>query len=315
MKYAVISDIHGNYPALKAVLEDAKKQEISQFLFVGDYCISGPWPDKCIAEIKSIKEKHVIRGNEEKYLEDLVGKDQSLWLDGQMQISYWCYKNMSFDHLEYLFSLPHKDEFECNGIKIHMAHSSMDFLGTYPFYTWNSVTVAERNRHSNSIPESILSDMEKEREQDSSFQEIRNNLQSAIYVFGHSHVHCSHIDRDKGIYLINPGSCGLPLDGIKDSIPYTILEISDKGQVSFEEKRVPFNKEGYINEVMLTSQFNEANVWSRVIFREQITALEHMYFFLAFVKQYAEDIGDDIRPYSIETWERAFELWNRKQED
>ena len=122
------------------------------------------------------------------------------------------------------------------------------------------------------------------------------------------------INNKMGLYFINPGSCGLPLDGIKESGPYTILEISDDGQISFEEKRVPFDKERYINEVMLTSQFKEANVWSKVIFREQLTALEHMYFFLAFVEEYAKDIGDDIRPYSLETWEKAYEICNQNQE-
>ena len=45
MKYAVISDVHGNLPALQAVLEDIRQQEITHCLFLGDYCISGPWPD------------------------------------------------------------------------------------------------------------------------------------------------------------------------------------------------------------------------------------------------------------------------------
>jgi predicted phosphodiesterase len=314
MRFAVISDVHGNYPALKAVLEDTGKQNISQFLFAGDYCLSGPWPEKCIDEIRSIKEKHIIRGNEEKYLEDLVGRDQSSWIDGQMQISYWSFRNISAGNLDYLLSLPLKDEFDCNGIKIHMAHSSTDFLGTYPFYTWNSVTVVERNKNSEKTPESILAEMDKEREQDPSFREAVAKLERGIYIFGHSHVQASYADRDKGIYLINPGSCGLPLDGIRDSIPYTILEINDEGQISFEEKRIHFDKEKYISEVMLTSQFQEANVWSRVIIREQITALEHIHFFLAFVEQYAKDIGDDIRPYSPDTWERAYEIWDQSKE-
>ena len=43
MKYAIISDIHGNLPALKAVLEDAKNQNITHYLFAGDYCLSWPW--------------------------------------------------------------------------------------------------------------------------------------------------------------------------------------------------------------------------------------------------------------------------------
>ena len=65
MKYAVISDVHGNLPALQAVLEDIRQQEITHCLFLGDYCISGPWPDQCIETIRAIPEKTVIRGNEE----------------------------------------------------------------------------------------------------------------------------------------------------------------------------------------------------------------------------------------------------------
>ena len=81
MKYAIISDIHGNFPAMQAVLKDVKEQGISSFIFAGDYCISGPWPDECIDAIRAIPEKFIIRGNEEKYLENLIDEDQSLWTD------------------------------------------------------------------------------------------------------------------------------------------------------------------------------------------------------------------------------------------
>ena len=315
MKFAVISDVHGNYPALNAVMEDAGRHGISHFLFAGDYCLSGPWPDDCIETIKAVSEKHIIRGNEEKYLEDLKGKDQTLWTDGQFQVSYWCYKNISRDNLDYLLNLPYRVDFECNGVGIHMSHQSMDFLGTYPFYTWNSVTVANRCRQTGQTPESILSDMSKERAHDETFLDAVSKLEKGIYIFGHSHVQCSYADEDKGIYLINPGSCGLPLDGISDSVPYTILEITDDGCVSIEEKRIPFDKAGYVNEMKASIQYREANVWSRVILREWTTALEHMYFFLEFVEHYANETGDDRRPYSLETWEKAFEIWDRNQKD
>ena len=47
-KFAVVSDIHGNLPALNAVLDDARSRGISEFVFAGDYCLSGPFPDECI---------------------------------------------------------------------------------------------------------------------------------------------------------------------------------------------------------------------------------------------------------------------------
>ena len=159
MRYAVLSDVHGNYPALRAVMEDAGQQGIDHFLFAGDYCISGPWPDECISALRAIPEKTVIRGNEEKYLENLIGKDPSQWTDGQMQASYWCYRNISKENLEYVLSLPHTDELECCGIKIHMAHSSVDFIGTRTFYTWNSATIAERIQQEDADPEEILAEI------------------------------------------------------------------------------------------------------------------------------------------------------------
>ena len=95
MKLAVISDVHGNLPALNAVIEDAKRERTDQFIFAGDYCLSNPWPDECITRIKNLSKKYCIRGNEEKYIENLIGKDQSTWTDGQMQISFWCYQKIS----------------------------------------------------------------------------------------------------------------------------------------------------------------------------------------------------------------------------
>ena len=312
MKYAVISDVHGNLPALRAVLDDIRNRGISRFLFAGDYCISGPWPDECIAEIMSIPEKTVVRGNEEKYLENLAGKDQSQWTDGQMQVSYWCYRNIRQEHLDYLLNLPYTADFECNGLQVHMAHSSMDFMGTYPFCTWNSVTVAERNRQPDADPEKILADIAAEWDRDPGFQDAVSKLEDGIYIFGHSHIQWSYKARGRKVYLINPGSCGIPLDGIKGSLPYTVLEITDSGEVHIEEKRVPFDKAAYIRSVTQTGQYREANVWSRVIFRDLSAATEHMYYFLSFVEQYAKEIGDSRRPYALETWEKAFEIWDQQ---
>ena len=102
MKYAIISDVHGNLTALLEVL-------------------------------RGIPDKKIIRGNEERYLERLIGKDQSTWTDGQMQISYWNYRNISKDNLETMLSWPERLDFEENGVKIHAAHSSDSFLGEYEF--------------------------------------------------------------------------------------------------------------------------------------------------------------------------------------
>ena len=63
MRLAIISDIHGNYDALKAVLKDIKKFKINEIYCLGDIVNYYYEPHKCIdifikKKIKSIKGNH-----------------------------------------------------------------------------------------------------------------------------------------------------------------------------------------------------------------------------------------------------------------
>ncbi len=46
MKIAVLSDIHGNYKALKKCLKHCKTQNIDVYAFLGDYLGECPYPQK-----------------------------------------------------------------------------------------------------------------------------------------------------------------------------------------------------------------------------------------------------------------------------
>jgi len=309
-RFAVVSDIHGNLPALNAVLEDAKSRGIREFIFAGDYCISGPFPDECIATIMSLEHTHIVRGNEEKYLENLIGKDQNNWTDGQMQVSYWCFRKVMPEHLQFLTVLPHTLEFRVNGVKIHLSHHSSTWTGDCEFRLIGPGVLAKRYEGMNVTPEYYRQDVRCHLRQDPGFQDALQTLEEGVYLFGHSHVQWNWQDTDRHVFLINPGSCGLPLDFIQDSVPYTVLSVSENGTVSIEEVRVPFDKQGYAEVLRDSEQFREASVWTKVITREWLTTHEHMTFFLEFVEQYAQEIGDPGRPFAVGTWEKAYEIWN-----
>ena len=314
MKYAIISDIHGNLPALEAVLHDAQNNDIDAYIFAGDYCLSNPFPNECLDRIRNVNNIYIIRGNEESYLENLVGKDQSKWTDGQMQISYYCYRAVSEENLNYVINLPHKLNLNCHGIGINIAHSSATFLGDYMQSEWNSAKVAMKCRSNEFINESLSEQISKYINDNQQCRVIINNLEPGVYIFGHSHLQWSWQLEDGRITLINPGSCGLPLDGKKNSIPYTILEITDDGLISVDEKRLPVDTEKYIHILRSSDQFKYAAVWSKIIEKELRTGLEHLYFFLCYVEEYANKIGDKRRPYAVDTWENAYELWEAEFE-
>lgn len=53
MKYAFISDVHGNLEALNAVLKDIRDKEIGELIFLGDAVGYGPDPNECLDILKS----------------------------------------------------------------------------------------------------------------------------------------------------------------------------------------------------------------------------------------------------------------------
>ncbi len=310
MKTAIISDVHGNAPAFKAVHEDAKNKGVTDFIVAGDYCLSGPYPNECIAILRSLDNSYIIRGNEEQYVENLIGKDQSTWTDGQMQISYWVYKNLSKENLDYLMSLPETVDYSYNGVDIHIAHSHLAFTKDAMMDKINSsdieIQFGEQELSRSIIDKYVVDNIEST----PGYEDDLNKLEDGIYIFGHSHIQWTYKVKDREIYFINPGSCGLPLDGIVNTVPYTIFEISDDGAVSVEQCRVPFDVDNYIEGVKKTTQYVEAAVWTKVMLREIKHEKEQILFFLKFVDDYAKSINDSRRPYALDTWEKAYELWS-----
>jgi predicted phosphodiesterase len=54
MKYAIISDIHGNLEALQAVLKDIEDREISSHICLGDIAGYGANPNECVDVIRAL---------------------------------------------------------------------------------------------------------------------------------------------------------------------------------------------------------------------------------------------------------------------
>jgi diadenosine tetraphosphatase ApaH/serine/threonine PP2A family protein phosphatase len=65
---ALLYDIHGNLPALEAVLADAGG--VDGFLLGGDYATAGAWPRETVERLKELPNAAWIRGNADRWLVD-----------------------------------------------------------------------------------------------------------------------------------------------------------------------------------------------------------------------------------------------------
>lgn len=64
MKIAVISDIHGNLPAFRAVIADFMGR-VERVICLGDVVNYGPWNDECLQALALIKNCDYLAGNHE----------------------------------------------------------------------------------------------------------------------------------------------------------------------------------------------------------------------------------------------------------
>lgn len=63
MKVLVISDVHGNLPAIEFVLD--KEKDFDLLISLGDVVNYGPWSNECVALLETLKNKILLKGNHE----------------------------------------------------------------------------------------------------------------------------------------------------------------------------------------------------------------------------------------------------------
>jgi len=101
MRYVVVSDIHGNFPALQAVLADA--QPFDAVLCLGDIVGYGPNPNECIERIQDF-EYTAIAGNHDW---GAIGRvDLYIFNDDARKALNWTRQELTPENAKFVADLP-----------------------------------------------------------------------------------------------------------------------------------------------------------------------------------------------------------------
>ena len=192
-----------------------------------------------------------------------------------------------------------------------MTHKSADLFGNIEFREFGANKVAQKYEKDFTTRDIILRDIQEFVRLNSDFHAAIQPLSDGIYIFGHTHTqwHARH----KNKIFINPGSCGVPVDGAEGA-PYTLLSI-ENNQAHITERRVKYDVNKLIHNMRNSDAYKAVPVWGEIVLQTLDARFERTLSFLQFVENYANKINDHVRPFSVETWTVAFKLWQENKQE
>ena len=213
MKFAVLSDIHGNMYALRAVLADIEKQNVDRILCLGDLAMAGPEPNKTIDFVKT-QDWTIIQGNTDEmiaYFSDEVFENVKIQAPIMANALDFDVKEISSENKQYLKNLPINKCIIADDLKILMVHGS------------------PRKNNENIYPEMDTKVIE----------DIFQDVDADIVLCGHTHIPCGYQTNSK-ITVINVGSVGRPFTE-EPKACYVLLNVVGN-QFTVEHKMLDYDK-------------------------------------------------------------------------
>lgn len=204
-KIAIISDIHGNLPALEAVLHDIERRGITRIFCLGDLVGKGPSSADVVDLIKQTCEA-VVQGN----------WDIGITLPQELPAGLWQQQALGDERLAYLKQLPFSINVTLSGKHIRLFHASAQ-------------SVFHRLKREASKKERLAM---FENTEMTGFQADGNEPD----IVGYGDIHIPYmltlnnpsekgasVGGRSGLLLFNVGSVGVPYDGITQAC-YCVVE-------------------------------------------------------------------------------------------
>lgn len=183
MKIAAIYDVHGNLPALEAVLSEIDREGVDVIVVGGDM-VPGPMPREVLEVLLGLRARvSWIRGNCEREVVEAFdgGTFSHIKSEEVRATTVWTAGQMERRHRDFMAGLPEKISFHVEGVgEVLFCHGS-------PRSDMEILTVA--------TPEERLRD-------------VLAGVKEHVVVCGHTHVQFDRVYEGKRV--VNAGSVGMP---------------------------------------------------------------------------------------------------------
>jgi len=217
---ALVSDVHGNATALRAVLDELDRDGIEHVVCLGDLLYGGPQPVECL-ELVLDRRWPVVLGNADAFVLDPATAEGSPEpvTPQQLDVRAWAHERLSREQLHVVASWP------CS-IEVDLGHGRrlLAFHATPGSY------------HPLLLPAMA----------ESEFRAALGRVDADVCAGGHTHL--QFVRRVGGSTFVNPGSVGFGYDHEQDEegftldgwASYAVLTTSSSG-LRVELRRVAFD--------------------------------------------------------------------------
>lgn len=224
MRYALISDVHANLPALEAVLHHITGQRgITATYHLGDLVGYAPWPDETVALLRGFKIAGVAGNYDSTVAADYKHCGCRYEDPHQEELSHlsydWTRRHVTATTKEYLGGLPFR--LDLRPLGGHVAGPKVILVHGTP--TLNTLYWTEDR------PDSFCTQMAG----------AAGAKAGDVVAFGHTHKPWHR--EVEGVHFVNTGSVGRPKDGDWRA-GYVLLDVDQHG-VAVEVLRVEYDLE------------------------------------------------------------------------
>lgn len=215
-RIALISDLHGNLPALEAVLHDIQGRGIRRILCLGDLVGKGPDSAATLDIAREMCEA-TVRGN----WDDFTGAPS------KHAVIQWHQARLGPERMAYLAALPNSIDFQMSGRNVRLFHASPE--GVYHRVHMDDTPEKQRAMFGNTpfTASTVVPD-----------------------VVGYGDIHRAYVKTFQHGILFNTGSVGNPLDMTQAA--YAILEglhaSAEPAPFSIQIVRLPYDIERAIHD-------------------------------------------------------------------
>ena len=210
IKIVVITDTHGNLPALQEALDVIGQEGYDTILHLGDVVGIGPFPAECLDTLLNQPNIHFVMGNHDAWFANGLPNPQPAWMsDEEVEHQLWVHDQLDSHLRAEVAQWPYliQDEFE--GITVSAVHYALQSSG---------------DDFQPIIRKPSIFDL------DTLFAPYNSDL----VFYGHHH---PFADIEGKARYINPGSLGCYSEPIAR---YTIVSIG-RDDITVEHRRIPYS--------------------------------------------------------------------------